>query len=109
MKKIIKVQELVKGILENDPETRDDDNLLWAQAIREAAFINGCAYVLDWSIGSLMLNVRTLHLPTFETVSRARRKLQSKHPELRGTEKVTKARGEREKVFEEYAKNGCAV
>lgn len=48
MKKIIKIQELVKGILENDPETRDDDHLLWAESIKEAAYIHGCAYVLDW-------------------------------------------------------------
>lgn len=105
MKKLLKITELVKGILEENEETRDDDNLLWLEAIRETAYKRDCVYVLDWSIAGLMNNIRNLHLPTFESVSRARRKLQEKYPELRGEEKARKEREKREEIYKEYARN----
>ena len=109
MKKLLNTTKLVKKILEEQPETRNDDNLLWLEAIRETAYEKDCVYALDFGIASLMRNIRFLGLPSFESVSRARRKLQEKYPELRGTEKTRRIRAEREKTFEEYARNGIPV
>lgn len=105
MKKLLKITDLVKGILEEQPETRDDDNLLWLEAIRETAYKKDCTYALDWGIAGIMCNIHTLGLPTYGSVSRARRKLQEKHPELRGSEKARRKRAERETVYKEYAIN----
>lgn len=106
MKKIIEISKLVRTILESEPETRDDDNLLWLEAVREWAYERDMLYVLDWSIASIMKNIHTLDIPTYETVSRERRRLQEKCPELRGTERVRKGRAKREKVYKEVARNG---
>lgn len=109
MRKLLKITELVKGVLEEYPETRNDDNLLWLEALRETAYKRDCVYVLDLGLSSLMHNIRALNLPTFESVSRARRKLQAKYPELRGTERAQRRRAEKEIIYKEYAKNGISV
>ena len=109
MRKLLKITELVKGVLEEYPETRNDDNLLWLETMREAAYKNNCVYALDLGLTYIMHNIRALNLPTFESVSRARRKLQAKYPELRGTERARKRRAEKEIIYKEYAKNGISV
>ena len=109
MKRIIEITKLVKMILEECPETRDDDNLLWLEAIREVAYKRDCVYALDWGISSIMRNIRLLGFPSFETVSRARRKLQEQYPELRGRERIQRERAKHEKKFKEYARNGISI
>lgn len=105
MKKILEVAKRVEMILQEKPETRDDDNLLWLEAVRET--------VRDWETGNKMCeltfayvlkNIRSLGLPSFETVSRARRKIQAKHPALRGSERAAKGRAKKEKVYKEFAR-----
>lgn len=109
MKRILDITKTVKGILEEQPETRDDDNLLWLEAIRETAYQRDCVYVLDWSISGIMRNIGTLGFPPFGTVSRARRKLQKKYPELKGTKRIQRERAKQEKKFEEFARNGISI
>jgi len=104
MKKLLNTTKLVKGILKENPETRDDDNLLWLEAIIEAAYEKDCTYALDWGISSIMHNIRALGLPTFESVSRARRKLQEKYPELRGSENARRGRADKEQTVKEFAR-----
>ncbi len=110
MKKLLETTKLVKGILEEKPETRDDDNLLWLEALR--------ATVRDWKYGNKMCDltlayvltsIHRLGLPPFGTVSRARRKLQEKYPELRGSEQARRKRAKREEVFLEYARNDTTL
>lgn len=107
MKKLLNITKVVKEILEERPSTRDDDNLLWLEVLRAA--------VRDWKYGSKMTDltlayvltsIHRLGLPSFASVSRARRKLQEKYPELRGTRTTQEKRKEREAVYEEYARNG---
>ena len=49
------------------------------------------------------MNARKLGLPAFESVSRARRKLQAENEELRGSSENQKAREERELEMFEYS------
>lgn len=107
MKRLCEITKLVKNILEEKPETRDNDNLLWLEAVRETVrtFNYGNA-MNELTFAYVLKNVYTLKLPSFETVSRARRKLQEKYPELRGSKKVRRKRIERETVYKEYARNG---
>ena len=96
---------IVRSILYSEPQTRDDDYLLWLRAIRIVAAEKGfTGFEKAVSVESFLSNVKGMPLPKYETVSRARRKLQALYPELRGTERTQKARAKREKEFREFAK-----
>ena len=49
-------------------------------------------------------NAKEVGLPPFESVSRARRKLQEKYPELRATKTTEYARAIKQIEFEDYSK-----
>lgn len=75
----LQISEVVKTILEREPKTRDNDQLLiikvWLVAkpsLREDTFYNfGLAFISDG-------------LPSTESIRRSRQALQNKFPELRG-------------------------
>lgn len=97
--KIDNVENLVKQALIKNISARDDDHLLYIEVV----------YIIDPGLVNVNFmmnfkNARSLGLPPFETVSRARRKLQEKYPELRATSKVENARKEKQMEFEEYSK-----
>ncbi|MBR2681628.1 MAG: hypothetical protein IKE23_12955 [Exiguobacterium sp.] len=89
-----KIETRVRVILENDPKTRDDDNLL---------FLEYCAMVgvdVHRPFRELMLD----KIPSRETVTRCRRKIQEKDESLRGTKKIQRVRRNLETEFREYAR-----
>ena len=89
-----KVEARVRVILENDPKTRDDDNLL---------FLEYCAMAgvdIHKSFRELMLD----NIPSRESVTRCRRKIQEKDESLRGTRKIQRVRRELEEEYREYAR-----
>lgn len=97
--KIDNVEKLVKQALIKNKSARDDDHLLYIEVV----------YIIDPGLVNVNFmmnfkNARQLGLPPFESVSRARRKLQEKYPELRATSKVENARKEKQMEFEEYSK-----
>ena len=97
--KIDNVENLVKQALIKNISARDDDHLLYIEVV----------YIIDPGLVNVNFmmnfkNARQLGLPPFESVSRARRKLQEKYPELRATSKVENARKEKQMEFEEYSK-----
>lgn len=97
--KIDNVENLVKQALIKNKSARDDDHLLYIEVV----------YIIDPALVNVnfMMNFKSakqLGLPPFESVSRARRKLQEKYPELRATSKVENARKEKQMEFEEYSK-----
>ena len=51
-----------------------------------------------------MAQYKYLGLPSFESVSRTRRKLQARYPELAGSRPVQKMRATGEKAYRRYAK-----
>lgn len=110
MNKILNTTKLVKTILTEKPETRDDDNLLWLEALRSATkdFKYG-SKMADLTLAYVLKSIHSLGLPSFETVSRARRKLQEKYPELRGSEEARRHRAKRETTFKEFARNELSI
>lgn len=97
--KIDNVENLVKQALIKNKSAREDDHLLYIEVV----------YIIDPGLVNVNFmmnfkNARQLGLPPFESVSRARRKLQEKYPELRATSKVENARKEKQMEFEEYSK-----
>lgn len=97
--KIESVEKLVHQALLKNKSARNDDHLLYIEVIYliDPALVN-VNFMMNFK------NARNLGLPPFESVSRARRKLQEKYSELRAINEVENARKNKQIEFEEYAK-----
>lgn len=91
--------EKVKAILTERPETRDDDMKLYAIFVHKTVRISS-------SVGfyEALYNHSKYNLPSYESVTRARRKVQEENPNLQG-EKRTK-RLEMEEEYRQYYGRG---
>lgn len=70
---------IVKRILTDNSETRDDDMYLYALVVAESGLVG-----VDEPFYSVLAAAKEKKLPSYESVSRARRKVQEKEPDLRG-------------------------
>lgn len=101
-----KIIDIVKSILIEKPATRNSDYLLWLEVLREYMSVKGTSALLSmWTVEQFLTYSHTL-VPCFQSVSRARRKIQRAYPELKGTRKVQEARAELEEEYREFAING---
>lgn len=97
--KIENVEKLVKKALQRNKDTRSNDHKLYIEV----------AYIINPALANVNFkmnfeNAKEVGLPPFESVSRARRKLQEKYPELR-PEKITQyVRNLKQIEFEDYSK-----
>jgi len=98
--KLLKQEDIVKPILENYPETRDDDFLLYAEVIKQYRPELAELSVIDFFVAH-----RELYCPSYESLSRVRRRLQAKYPHL-VSEEVRKRRSEQEQQYICYALEG---
>jgi hypothetical protein len=100
MKRLKTIESAVEKILEIREDTREDDDLL---------FLCTCEYfhrgVSSMSVKEFFKTRSNLHLPSFVSVVRARRKICERRPELE-SEKAKKLRAEAEKTYIDYAING---
>lgn len=102
--KIYKTAKTVKSILESFPETRDNDYLLWLKMI-ELHSSNPCENYQAMTVGEFLQIAKASVVPCFETVSRARRKIQAQNPELKASPEVEDARAEMEVEYKEFARD----
>ena len=72
----------VKAILELSPAARDDDKLLWLAYVNQ--YFGLKRKLGDTAYNSFKEFLLNNDLPSFESISRARRKNQEEHPSLRG-------------------------
>ena len=86
---LYKVEDLVKEILEKYAKARDDDYYLTYKVIERTTPED-----LDRPYGEILLESKKEI--SFKTIERARRKVQSKYPELKASKKVQEARDEYE-------------
>lgn len=93
--------KLVKEILEVDGKSRGNDMWLYVQVCK-----NKNHAVLKQPFYLVMEKSNEYGLPAFESVSRARRKVQSDHPELKPSEAVQERREEYEQMYFEWAIGG---
>lgn len=84
--------ELVKSIMEKYPDTRDDDMRLYAIVVHQRTRLKP-----DTAFYEAMYNHSRYDLPSYESVTRARRKVQEQEEALRG-----KKYNDRKKRQEEY-------
>ena len=85
----------VEKIMREHPEAKDDDFKLYGWACKESD-----ARVMQLTFTQVLWNASKLNIPSYESVTRARRKLQELHPELRGV-----AYNKRMKKQSEYKNN----
>jgi len=77
-----KTQDRVFFLLEKYPEVRDCDKLLWLaynchfNKLKEVSLTGNYQSFKEWLLND--------DVPVFESLSRARRKIQEEHPELAG-------------------------
>ena len=90
-KEFRKLNVLVTYVLETYPKTRNSDNLLYLKVIETLGEGNARK-----PISEIFLNGKILGLPCFESVSRARRKIQSEREDLRANPIVQDFRTEKE-------------
>lgn len=103
--KLTNVTQLVRTILTDTPETRDDDYLLWLESIQRVARNNNIPDISKiMTVGDYLKIAKYSQMPHYESVSRARRRLQEKYPELRGSSETQSARAELEQEYREYAR-----
>lgn len=98
-KELIKLTDIVKSVLEENPESRNSDIELYYYVCK---FIN--PHSLTAKFGTVLRSRKEYGLPTPESVGRVRRKIVETHPDLKGTDEVEGGRWSYEQTFREYAK-----
>lgn len=83
---------IVETVLREHADAKDDDFRLYGWVCKKM-----CPEVMDMAFKEVLWKSGRLGLPSYETVTRARRKAQELHPELRG--KKYKKRQERQAEY----------
>ena len=94
---------LVKSILEQDKQCRNSDSFLYLKVLTEVGKQKGFD-IEKMTIPYFLLNLHGAGLPPFESVRRARQKIQAAYPELAACERVEGFRAENEREFRAYAR-----
>lgn len=94
------ITKIVKTILEQDELARNSDKYLYMKVIEK---LNADA--LDYALVLFLTDPMFNDLPCFESVRRARQKVQQHFPELAGSKRVQAARKEDEAEVKEFARD----
>jgi hypothetical protein len=104
MQTIKKTSDLVRSILRKDKQARNSDSYLYLKVISHTADQIG-VNLHGLSVPMFLLNGAEMGFVGFETVRRARQKIQQHHPELCACESVEGFRAENEAAFRDYARS----
>ena len=96
MAKITKIEPIVFRVLQDYPETRGDDHILILKVLE--TFVTP-----TMSLNAVFENHVLLGIPSLETITRCRRKLQAGHPDLRD-ETARKIRQEEVEEYRNYSR-----
>jgi len=99
MKELLNIEHSVRNILTLHPYTRNSDDALYLEICLQAN-----AIACNMSFKDVMAHRKDFGLPKFESVRRARQKMQSQYEELRAVTEVENGRMEEYEVYKEYAK-----
>lgn len=94
---------LVKAILEQDKQCRNSDSFLYLKVLEIIGKKKGID-IHQMSIPYFLINMSGTAFPPFESVRRARQKIQEHHPELGACKEVADARAMNEDGYREYAR-----
>ena len=101
--KLDKIANLVKDILENEPDARSDDMYLYYLFCTKYGFISDNNFYKIFKDSHFRNDTG---LSVFESVSRARRKIQAENEDLRPSKAVQEARLDKEVEYINYAIDG---
>lgn len=96
------IKEIVKETLTSYPNTRNSDNALY---IKVCERLN--PEVLNKPFWFVLANMKNEHLPSIETVGRARRKVQEQNADLSAVEDVENERMLNEEIFRDFARSNA--
>lgn len=96
-----KVEDFVRKVMTERPATRSDDFLLVAEVCGEVSPALADPLYAP-SFRDVMENHTFWGLPSFETITRIRRKLQETEPELKAIEEVEEFRFNQQQEYERY-------
>ena len=94
---------IVKMILKDNPDTRNSDNLLYYHVLKHVGNRHGID-IEKMSVPTFLLKMKDYGLPPFESVRRARQKIQAAHPELAASDEVEAYRSLNEQEYRDYAR-----
>lgn len=94
---------LVKSILEHDKQSRNSDSFLYLKVLEIIGQKKGID-IHSMSIPYFLINMSGSAFPPFESVRRARQKIQEHCPELAANEAVADGRAVNELMFRDYAR-----
>ena len=104
MRRIRNTTKLVKDILQKDERTRNSDSFLYFRVIDTVSTAKGLD-ITKIPVTVYLLKMNEWGFPPFESVRRARQKLQRAFPELEACEEVAAARAENEVLIREKIRN----
>ena len=93
------LENVVKEVLESDPTTREDNFKLYAKVVMKVCGIKNSDSFIE-----VMFNHSQYDLPPMESVTRTRRAVVNKFPELNSSAKVKDFRKSQKKEYVEYSK-----
>ena len=85
----------VRAILIENPDTRDDDMLLYGAFLAKYMIVHPSEYFYD-----VLRTAKQRKLPSYESITRARRRIQEKEPLLQG--KLRSERMEKQEIYHDY-------
>jgi hypothetical protein len=100
VKNIRRTSDIVKDILENCPDARNSDDLLYINVCKKLS-----PMVCTQPFQTVLLMRNELGIPPFESVRRTRQKLQAAYPELCGSDEVEAQRVANEEIVKNYARS----
>lgn len=103
MSKLRTIESIVRPILEENAEARNDDMVLFLLVCNDCAHHAQGAGMI--TLEDVMRNYRSFQIPCFESVRRTRQKIQSEQPELGCSPKVRRVRSRGERAYRNYAVN----
>lgn len=98
MNELKNVAAVVKFILETEPDTRNNDGLLY---VRVCQWFNPS--IDRFPFGLVMANQNSYNLPPAESVRRARQKIQAQYEHLKANKTVKEYRAENELKYKAFA------
>ena len=103
MRNLKTIENRVLAVLKEHPDARNDDMKLYLLVSESCIYeTHGIGTV---TFADVMTNYKAFGIPCFESIRRARQKIQAKCPELGCSPEVRRARHRMERVYSEYAKD----
>lgn len=100
-----RVMSIVEFYLRKNKKCRASDDYLYLCIARDICRVNGTPFA-DLTFKEFMEKRAELHVPKFESVRRARQKLQEQYPDLKPSKAVVQERTQLEKEYRIWVQRG---